>query len=141
GICARKCRTVRSGGTTSVRSALMPTLTKSRASMGLLKSATSSRRTPGGGFTLEVQHLSKGLGGSSEVKAFTGRIVVGGDELTEAAGWEGCEVGFAGDEAAHSTDGIFDAALLPGGVGIAEEGLDREVMQREVAGELGCFVE
>src|SRR5436305_12920556 len=106
-----------------------------------MRPKASSRRTPGAGFTLEVQHLSKGLGGSSEVKAFTRRIVVGGDELSEAAGWKPCEIGFARDEAAHPADGIFDTALLPGRVGIAEEGLDREVMQREVAGELGSVVE
>src|SRR5258708_11020244 len=43
-----KCPTVRSGGTTSVRSALMPTLMTSRASIGsVLHITTSSRRTPG----------------------------------------------------------------------------------------------
>ncbi|WYJ35927.1 hypothetical protein HAP54_000029815 [Bradyrhizobium sp. 2S1] len=59
----------------------------------------------------------------------------------EAAGREGCEVGFARDEAPHSTDRILDAALLPGRVRIAEEGLDREAVQRRVAGELGAIVE
>src|SRR4051794_28842079 len=39
-MCFRKCRTVRSGGTTSVRSALMPTGMKSRASMDALVSRT-----------------------------------------------------------------------------------------------------
>ena len=34
------------------------------------------------------------------------------------------EVGFARQEAAHAADGVLDAAFLPGGVGIAEEGLD-----------------
>ena len=101
----------------------------------------SSRRRPGAGFTLEVQHLGKGLGGGSVVKAFARGVVVGGDELSEAAGWEGCEIGFTRDEAAHSTDGIFDAALLPGGVGIAEEGFDREAVQGQMAGELGTIVE
>src|SRR5882757_1752591 len=44
----RKCPTVRSSGTTSVRSALMPTLITSRASMDCPgKISLSSRRTPG----------------------------------------------------------------------------------------------
>ncbi|MFT5556870.1 MAG: hypothetical protein ACI9P3_006321, partial [Bradyrhizobium sp.] len=40
----------------------------------------SSRRKPGGGFTLEVQHLSsKDLCRGPEVKAFARGVVVGGD--------------------------------------------------------------
>ncbi|MGY4301799.1 hypothetical protein ACVWXN_009894 [Bradyrhizobium sp. i1.4.4] len=39
GMPGTKCPTVRSAGTTSVRSALMPTLMKSRASMGASNSA------------------------------------------------------------------------------------------------------
>src|ERR1043166_8164657 len=101
----------------------------------------SSPRRRGAAFTFEVQHLSKGLGWGSEVKAFARGVVVGGDAFAEAAVWEGSEIGFARDEAAHPADGIFDAALLPGCVGIAEEGLDRELMQCEVAGELGSVIE
>ena len=88
-----------------------------------------------------MQHLREGLGGGLEVKAFAWCIVVGVDGLTETAGREGCEVGFARDEASHSTDRILDAALLPGRVGIAEEGLDREAAQRQVMSKLGAVVE
>jgi len=101
----------------------------------------SSLRKQGGGFTLEVQQLSKGLGGRAEVKAFARGVVVSGNETAKATGWEGCEVGLARQEAAHPADGILDAALLPGGVGIAEEGFDREAVQGQMAGELGTIVE
>src|SRR5579883_2346996 len=94
-----------------------------------------------GGFTLEVQHVGKDLGGGSEVKAFARRIVVGGDHATEASGWEAIQVGLAGHEAPHPADGVFDAALLPGGVRIAEEGLDGEAVQGQMTGELGAVVE
>jgi len=57
------------------------------------------------------------------------------------AGREGAEVGLAGNVAAHAADGVFDAALLPGRVGVAEVGLDVERMQFVVAGELGAVVE
>jgi hypothetical protein len=60
-------------------------------------------------------------------------------ESGEVAMGDGCEVGFAWDEAAHSADGVFDAAFLPRGVGIAEEGLQIEVVQPGVAGELGAI--
>ena len=54
---------------------------------------------------------------------------------------DGGEVGFARDEASHSADGVFDAAFLPRGVGIAEEGLQIEAVQAGVACELGAVVE
>ncbi|MHC2332441.1 hypothetical protein ACVIW0_001730 [Bradyrhizobium sp. USDA 4454] len=102
----------------------------------------SSRRRPGGGFTLEMQHLSsKGLRWGPEVKAFARGVVVCGDELAEASGWELVEIGFARDEAAHATDGVLDATFLPGGVRIAEEGLHQEALQGKVRCELGTVVE
>jgi hypothetical protein len=88
-----------------------------------------------------VQHLGKGLGRGSEVKAFARGVVVSGDEGAKSAVRERSEIGFAGDESAHSSDCVLDAALLPGRVGIAEEGIDRQAAQGEVASELGAIVE
>jgi hypothetical protein len=68
--------------------------------------------------------LGKGLGWGPEVKAFARGVVVGGDEPAEVLIWEGCQIGLAGQEASHPADGVLDAALLPGGVRIAEVGLD-----------------
>src|ERR1700744_4506402 len=101
----------------------------------------SSPRTRGGGFTLEVQHLGKGLSWGSEVKAFTRSVVVGGHEVAESAARERRKVGLAGHEAAHSPDCILDAAFLPRRIRIAKEGVDRQAAQREVAGGLGTVVE
>jgi hypothetical protein len=88
-----------------------------------------------------VQHLGKGLGRGPEVKTLARGVIVDGDELAEPRGWEGRKVGLAGDEAAHSADRILDATLLPGRVGITEESLDRQIMQDEMAGELGAVIE
>ena len=88
-----------------------------------------------------MQHFGEGLGRGSEVKTFTGSVVVGGDHPAESSGWEGGEIGLAGDEAAHPADGVFNAALLPGRVRIAEEGLDRQAAQSMMTGELGTVVE
>src|ERR1700722_5496311 len=101
----------------------------------------SSPRRRGGGFTLEVQHLREGLGWGAEVKAFPGCVVVGSDKVAESAVGQCRKVGFAGHEAPHPADGILDAALLPRRVGIAEKGIDRQVMQSMMAGELGSVVE
>jgi len=84
-----------------------------------------------------VEHLCRCF----EVKAFSRGVVVGAQEGVEAALRKGCEVGLARDEAAHTTDGIFDATLLPGGVGIAEESLDGEAVKHTMTGELGAIVE
>src|SRR5262245_45943879 len=102
----------------------------------------SSRRKPGGGFTFEVQQLSgEDLGGGLEGEAFSGCVVVDAQEGKKALGREGSEIGFARDEAAQPADGVLDAAFLPRGVGVAEEGLDAEVVELVVAGELGAIVE
>ena len=88
-----------------------------------------------------MQHLREGLGWGAEVKAFPGCVVVGSDKVAESAVGQCRKVGFAGHEAPHPADGILDAALLPGSVGVTEEGLDGEAMQRQVIGELGAVVE
>jgi hypothetical protein len=44
-------------------------------------------------------------------------------------------------KAAHPSDGILDAAFLPGRVGVAEEGVDRQAVQRTMASKLGTVVE
>src|SRR5690242_2816427 len=73
----------------------------------------SSRRKPGGGFTFEVQQLAdEDLSRGLEVKALSGCVVVGPDELIEARGGDVCEIGLARQGAAHSANGVFDAALL-----------------------------
>jgi hypothetical protein len=54
---------------------------------------------------------------------------------------EGGEISLAGDETAHATDGIFDSALLPGRIRIAEERLEIDPVERTMACELGTVVE
>ncbi|WP_210164302.1 hypothetical protein, partial [Bradyrhizobium sp. WSM2254] len=84
------------------------------------------------------QLRGEGLCRGSEVKAFARGVVVGGNGLAEALGWELFEVGLSGDEAAQAADGVLDAALLPRRVGVAEEGLHQEALQGKVGGELGA---
>src|SRR5262245_65774457 len=94
----------------------------------------SCPRRRAGGFTVEVQQFVEHLCRCFEVKAFSRGVVVGAQEGVEAALRKGCEVGLARDEAAHATDGIFDATLLTGGVGIAEESLDGVEVEHMVTG-------
>ena len=51
------------------------------------------------------------------------------------------QVGLARQHASHASDGVLDAALLPGGVGVAEEGLDAQVVEAVVTREFGAIVE
>src|SRR4051812_1764766 len=102
----------------------------------------SSPRKREGGFAFEVQQeLAEALGWGCPVKAFSRGVVVGAEAVGEVVLGEGGEVGFAGQGFAHASDGVFDAAFLPGGVGVAEEGLDGEGVELVVAGELGSVVE
>jgi hypothetical protein len=59
----------------------------------------------------------------------------------EAPIGKGCEVGLARNETAQTADGVFDAALLPGRVGVAEEGFDGEAVKPAMTGELSAIVE
>ena len=54
---------------------------------------------------------------------------------------QGSQIGLAGQGAAQAADGMFDAALLPGGVRVTEEGLNAAGMEMVMAGELGAIVE
>lgn len=87
------------------------------------------------------QVLAEALGWGCPVKAFSRGVVVGSQAVGELVGREGCEVCFPGQGFAHSSDGVFDAAFLPGSVRIAEEGGDREGAELVVACELGSVVE
>ena len=93
-------------------------------------------------FTNEVQHLvgenfSRGI----IPQALARGIVVGLDQLAKALLGQGGQVGLAGQEAAHSADGVLHPPFLPGGADIAEEGLDTQGMELVMPGELGAVVE
>src|SRR5215210_4055009 len=102
----------------------------------------SFQRKREGGFSFEVQQMvGEGFGWGLPVKAFSRRVVVAGDEVEEALLIELGEVGLSGQEAAHASDGVLDAAFLPRSVRIAEEGLYADGFEVVVAGELGAIVE
>ena len=89
-----------------------------------------------------MQQLAReGFGWCCEVKALSRDAVVGADESEEAVIGECGEIGLAGNEAAQATDGVLDAALLPGRVGVTEEGRHGELMEAAVTGELCTVVE
>ena len=54
---------------------------------------------------------------------------------------QGGQVGFAGQGAAQAADGVLDAAFLPGGVTVTEEGLNADGMEAVMRGELRPIVE
>jgi hypothetical protein len=91
------------------------------------------------GFTFEVQQ--EGFGWGFKAETFSRRVVVACDEGIEEPVREFVEVGFARQEASQPADGVFDAALLPGGSDIAEECVDAMLVKAGVLGELGAVVE
>ena len=77
-----------------------------------------------------------------EGEAFSGGVVVVSDIGVEFFIGAGREVCFSGQCAAQTTDGVFDSALLPGGMGITEEGLHADgIGEAPVFGKLGAVVE
>ena len=89
-----------------------------------------------------MQHLvEEDLGRGLEVKALSRGGVVGPEELGEALLGEGRQIGFARQRSAEAADGVFDAALLPGCVWVAEVGFEAELVQAVMASELGAVVE
>ena len=103
---------------------------------------SSLRRRPEGGFTFEAQHfVPECLGRSLIAEAFARSIVVRLQHLSKPFFGQVDQIGLPGQGAPHAAYGVFDAPLLPGRVGIAEEGLDAEGMQFMMAGELSPVVE
>jgi len=89
-----------------------------------------------------VQQFEEDLGGRPEAEALSRRVVIGCDEGIEKLVVDGVEVGSARQGSAQSTDGVFDGALLPGAMGVAEEGPDAELVGEDVMlSELGAVVE
>ena len=77
-----------------------------------------------------------------EVEASSRRVVVASCEVSNLGFCDCCKIRLSRQWSSQSTDGIFDAAFLPGGVGVAEECLSGYVGQQlMVAGELGAVVE
>src|SRR6218665_1243180 len=102
----------------------------------------SSLRKPGGGFSFEVQHIVvEGFGWCFPSEAPSWCVVVADDAVCEECVVDLGEVGLARQEASHASDGILDAALLPGCMGIAEVGGDADLVEFVVSGELGAVVE
>ena len=65
-------------------------------------------------------------------------MVEGQDSLSDAILRDEIKVGFAREGASESAYGVFNAAFLPRGVGVAEEGVDTELV---VECELGAIVD
>ncbi|MFL6824100.1 MAG: hypothetical protein ACJ8FA_16190, partial [Xanthobacteraceae bacterium] len=69
----------------------------------------SSPRKRGGGFTFELQQFLEHLRGGCEVKALSRGVVVCAKKGLEPWLAQRGEIGPTRDEAAHTTNGIFDA--------------------------------
>jgi hypothetical protein len=69
----------------------------------------SSRRTPGGGFTFEVQQLlAEDLCRGFVSETFARRIVVSADAGIEVGVIEICKVCLSGQKPSQSSDSVFD---------------------------------
>ena len=92
----------------------------------------------GDGFSFEVQRFGEDLGGGLEVRAFSWSVVVDRGYVEHALGLELVEIGASWQPTSEAFHAVFDAAVLPGRLGIAEVGDEREPMAQ---GELGPAIE
>lgn len=104
----------------------------------------SSRRKPGGEFTVEARRLrerTEYLERCPEAKALArDRVVAPGDGLDLIVG-DCSEIGAARQAATESSIHVLDAALLPRTVRVTEVGLDRKPLAKPVMeGEFGAIV-
>ena len=91
------------------------------------------------GFTFQVQHLvDKHFRRRRIAQAFARRVIRSVNEAMKPVGRQGSQIGLAGQRPAQAADGVFDPALLPGGVRGTEERLDAESMKVVMADELGA---
>ena len=89
-----------------------------------------------------MQHPGEDLSWCTEVQTLSWGVIVGVDDAVEIFRAECCDVGFAREEAAESSDSVFDAAFLPGRVRIAEEGEQSGLfVQAMMLGKLGSIVD
>ena len=73
--------------------------------------------------------------------AYPRHLVVSVNQVMNPLVGQGRQVGFTGQGATQAADGVLDAAFLPGGVKVTEEGLNAEGMEAMMRGELRPIVE
>jgi len=103
---------------------------------------SSFPRTREGGFTFEVQQVTgKDLSRSFVVKTFSWSVIIATNQPEQALIAERSQISFSRQPSTHATNGILDATLLPGRMGIAEKGPHRQLMESVVVSELGAVIE
>ena len=85
--------------------------------------------------------VPKNLGWGLIAEAFSRSIIICLDQARKVLLREGRQVGLARQGPAQAADGVLDAALLPGRVGLTEEGLEAEGMEDVVARKLRSVIE
>src|SRR5258708_17108158 len=89
-----------------------------------------------------MQHFGQNLRWRLEVEALARCVIVKEAQVVESIWVKRSEVGLTRQMAAQPTDGVFDSALLPRGMWIAEKGANVErLVQRVVQSELRAVVE
>src|SRR6266498_3954251 len=86
----------------------------------------SFRRKPEGGFTFEVQQVTaKNLCRGFVVKTLSRSVIIGTHQGEQALIGQCGQISFPRQSSAHASDGVFNAALLPRCMRVAEKGAHR----------------
>src|SRR5438128_6423615 len=89
-------------------------------------SSSSCRLYRGGGFTFEVQQVTaENLCRGFVVKTLSGSVIIGTHQGEQALIGQRGQISFPRQSSAHASDGVFNAALLPRCMRVAETGAHR----------------
>src|SRR5439155_15792453 len=87
---------------------------------------TSSQPIREGGFTFEVQQVTaENLCRGFVVKTLSGSVIIGTHQGEQALIGQRGQISFPRQSSAHASDGVFNAALLPRCMRVAEKGAHR----------------
>src|SRR5205807_2860867 len=79
-----------------------------------------------GGFTFEVQQVTaENLCRGFVVKTLSGSVIIGTHQGEQALIGQRGQISFPRQSSAHASDGVFNAALLPRCMRVAEKGAHR----------------
>src|SRR5213594_1837146 len=92
----------------------------------LLPVPASFPRKRSGGFPFEVQQVTaENLCRGLVVKTLSGSVIIGTDQGEQALIGQCGQISFPRQSSTHASDGVFNAALLPRCMRVAEKGAHR----------------
>ena len=85
--------------------------------------------------------MAEDLCRGSIVKTLSWSVIIGTDQAEQALIGQCGQISFPRQSSAHASDGVFNPALLPGGMRVTEKGAHREFVEAVMVSELSAIIE